>query len=263
MSTMQSVWGISQRLGLAPALSGVYWRVKLAASWWRYRTCVCDVEATFKTTTKSEYLRASTLLGETALVEAFVTELEPADVVWDIGACVGTYACLAATVVTEGHVVAFEPEPTNALRLEENLAGNSPSHRWTVLPVALAERDQSAKLERGVVEPGSGHHFLSPLDEGLPIRARRGESLVANGTPAPTVLKIDVQGAELDVLRGLGTTLDTVQRIYAELHVEKTARYGTSADEVEEFLIEQGFTIMHLGEPTYNRNGVYHVAATR
>lgn len=284
MAATERLWHASQRLGVAPLAAGLYWRARLAANRWRYRTRVGDAAATFRTTTRDEYRRASTLLGERAVVEAFVAALDGTETVWDVGACVGTYACLAATLATSGHVVAVEPEPTNRRRLVANLSANAPNDRWSVEPVALTDRDGPVVLRCGPVEPGSGHHFLEPsatsasdeTDEsaerertdtsspaGVEVAGRRGDSLVADGAPAPDVLKLDVQGAELDALRGLGDVLDRVERVFAELHVEKTARYGTSAAAVESFLADAGFAVARFGTPDYNRTGVYHVVARR
>lgn len=263
MTATERLWRVSLRLGLAPTVSRLYWQTRLAASGWRYQTHVGDVTATFKTTTKTEFLRASTLLGERDVVEAFVADLDGTETVWDVGACVGTYACLAAAASTSGTVVAIEPEPTNRRRLVTNLSTNAPRERWVVKPVALTDRDGLVHLERGTVEPGSGHHFLSPTGRGIDIPGWRAESLVAAGVPTPDVVKLDVQGAELDVLRGFGPVLDDVSRIYAELHVEKSGRYGSNAEEVELFLADSGFDVTRLGAPDYNREGVYHVVARR
>jgi FkbM family methyltransferase len=263
MSTTELLYDASERVGLAPYVSRLYWLMLLRAQDWRCRSRVGDVEVTFRTTGRMEFLRASTFLGERPVLERFLEELGPSEVVWDVGACVGTYACFAANVVTDGYVVAFEPETTNRSRLVTNLAANAPLDRWTTRPVALTDRDESVGFERGAVAPGNGHHHLSPDDHDTTVVGVRGDSLVGTGLPAPDVLKIDVQGAELATLRGMGSLLADVDRIYAELHVEKCKRYGTTADEVESYLVEHGFTITRLGPPRYDRDGVYHVVAYR
>ncbi|MFC5970153.1 FkbM family methyltransferase [Halomarina salina] len=272
MQATERLWHASRRLGVDAVVSWLYWQAKLAAGRWRHHTSVGDATATFRTTTKTEYLRAATLLGEREVVEAFVAGLDGTETVWDVGACVGTYACLAADRLANGHVVAFEPEPTNRARLVANLDANAPETRWTVEAAALTDRDGTVTLRRGPVEPGSGHHYLAPSEPtrtgatdrtSVSVPGRRGDTLVGSGTPPPDVLKLDVQGAELDVLRGLGNVLDGVERIYAELHVEKSARYETSADAVESFLEDSGFALTRFGPPDYNRAGVYHVVARR
>jgi FkbM family methyltransferase len=263
MSTTELLYDASERVGLAPYVSRLYWLMLLRAQDWRCRSRIGDVEVTFRTTGRTEFLRASTFLGERSVLERFLADLNPSDVVWDVGACVGTYACFAAAAATDGYVVAFEPETTNRSRLVTNLAANAPSDRWTTRPIALTDRDQPVGFERGAVVPGNGHHFVSPKEYDTTVVGARGDSLVGPGLPAPDVLKIDVQGAELATLRGMGSLLADVDRIYAELHVEKCQRYGTTVDEVESYLVECGFTITRLGPPQYDRDGVYHVVASR
>jgi FkbM family methyltransferase len=263
MSAVERLWNASRRLGIDSAVAELYWRARLARHRGGYEASVGEALASFEITTKSEYHRATTFLGELSVLEAFVTDLEQAATVWDVGACVGTYACFAASVATDGHVVAVEPEPTNRERLTANLTANASGDRWEVRPVALTDRDGPTRLERGPVHAGSGHHFLSSNGTGIPVPGRRGETLVDAGAPSPDVLKIDVQGAELDVLRGMGRVLDDVERIYAELHVEKCSRYGTTVEKVESFLADAGFDVTHFGAPEYNRSGVYHVTAHR
>lgn len=263
MLTKKLLYDVTQRAGVTPFASKLYWQLILGSHLWRYRARVGDIEVRFKTTTKTEYLRASTFFGEREVLEHFVADLEPSDIVWDVGATVGTYACFAAAAVTDGYVVAIEPEPTNRARLVTNLSMNAPMDRYRVRAVALTDEDGIVQLERGTVEAGRGHHFLSTNGQGIPVAGFRGDSLITPGTPAPNVLKIDVQGAELKVLYGMGDLLDDVERIYVELHVEKCRRYGTTVSEVEAFLVKNGFSITRLGEPDYNRRGVYHVIASR
>lgn len=263
MTAAAAVWRAAERLGVDSSLSAAYWWARLAASGRTTRARAAGVEAEFAATTREEYLRASTFLGEEAVLRAFLADLDGDEVVWDVGANVGLYACFAARALSTGTVLGFEPEAINAERLRENLARNAPPERWRTSPVALWDRDASLALAsegRGV---GSGHHYLSAAGDGPAVACRRGDSLVAEGHPAPDVLKIDVQGAELQVLDGLGDVLDGVRDAYAELHVEKTARYDASAKAVETRLAEAGFELTYFGAPDYDRGGVYHVRASR
>lgn len=231
---------------------------------------VRDRTARFGISTLPERSRVRRLGGERFVLEAFLDDLTGTETVWDVGACVGSYAAFAAQRLTDGRLVAFEPEPTNRNRLEANLRANAPDDRWTVSPVALSDRDGDATLASEIVVAGGGHHYLSDAeavdgegDDERRVETRRGESLVAEGTPAPDVMKIDVQGAELRVLRGMGDVLENVDTIYAELHAEKSGRYGSTAEETEAFLEAAGFSVEPLGDPTNERSGVYLVRARR
>lgn len=253
---------VSKRLGVHEQVRSVYWRLRLARSGWRCRTAMGTARAEFVTKSRSEYERATTFLGEHHVVERLLDDLRSDDVFWDVGATVGTYACLATSVLPGGSVVGIEPEPTNANRLRQNLRLNAPTNRWSVLEVALGDADGRARLASERVEAGAGHHRVVE-EGGSEVLRRRGTSLVDEGTPAPDVMKIDVQGAELDVLRGMGTVLGDVRQLYVEVHIEKCKRYGATSEEVEAFLSEAGFDVQSLGEPNWDRDGVYHIRATR
>lgn len=240
-----------------------YWRGRLLLRRGKATVRVDGTTAEFDVTTRSERRRVDHLGGERPVLRTLLDNLAGTETVWDVGACVGTYACLVARRLSSGRVVAFEPEPTNRRRLRENLSANAPGDRWKISPAALSDVDGSGNLASEFVEEGGGHHYLTESGDGIPVEVRRGESLVAAGTPAPDVLKVDVQGAELRVLRGMGDVLPSVDEVYLEVHPTKAKRYGSSAAEVETFLQEAGYTLDRLGEPTNGRPGVYFLHARR
>ena len=249
-----------ERLG---GVHRAYWRARLGLLAEDGTVRVGGTTADFAVTTRSERRRVRHLGGERRILRALLDGLTGSETVWDVGACVGTYACFTAKRLSDGHVVAFEPELTNRRRLEENLAANAPRDRWDVSPAALSDADGTGTLASEFVEAGGGHHYLIDSDDGIPVERRRGESLLDAGTPAPDILKVDVQGAELRVLRGMGSALDSVNHIYLEVHSTKTERYGSSSTEVEAFLQRAGYSLERLGEPANGRPGVYFLYAHR
>lgn len=259
---------LAARYGVPPVVAEAYWaaeraycRARIAALGGAMDVRVGDETVTFGLSTRMEYRRARDLGGERAAIAALLDDLDGTETVWDIGAGVGTYTCFIASALTSGHVVGFEPEPTNRVRLHTNLTNNAPDDRWTVLPVALADRDGTGTLSSEFVEAGGGHHFLTTAETGRRVRTRCGASLVEDGFGAPDVIKIDVQGAEKLVLDGLGPLLDTVESIYLEVHREKCTRYGTTAEAIESSLRDAGYVLTLLGEPTNRRSGVYLLRA--
>lgn len=254
---------LSNRYGALGAVHRAYWRGRLTVLPEDGTVSVGGTTARFGVSTRSERRRVRHLGGERFVLEELLDGLAGTETVWDVGACVGTYACFLAQRLPEGRIVAFEPEPTNVARLRANLRANAPADRWTVTAAALSDRDGMATLDSEFVEPGGGHHHLTEADGRVQVDVRRGESLVSEGTPAPDVLKLDVQGAELKVLRGMGGSLSAVDRIFAELHTEKAKRYGTTTDEVEAFLADAGYSVERLGGPTNGRPGAYFVRASR
>ncbi|WP_255196468.1 FkbM family methyltransferase [Halorarius litoreus] len=259
-------WDVLERYGVATALRQTYLVLRMWPHGWRYRINVGNSAAEMAVSNWFEYKRVRQLHGERAVLGQLLSDLDGDTVFWDVGANVGVYSCLAASVLPQGAVVGFEPEPNNQARLRENLARNDPECKWHVAPVALWDADAECQLALDFSsefdQVGAGHYYLSDA-EGQEIDCRRAETMIQQGYPHPEVVKIDVQGAELPVLRGFGAALEAVETVYLELHTNKAKRYDTTVEETEQYLREAGFSVTPLGKPSGFRTGVYHVRASR
>ena len=131
-------------------------------------------------------------------MECFREYLRPGSVVYDVGANVGIYTVLACRMVgVEGRVFSFEPSPDNVQRLAENIRVNK-FNNVEIVPSAVSVTDGFATFDseadpcvRKISESGA-----------LRVETVSLDSFVASGKPFPNLMKIDVEGAELDVLRG-------------------------------------------------------------
>lgn len=128
---------------------------------------------------------------------------------YDFGANIGSWTIYLATQLPDATVVALEPEPTTADQLRQNIELNDVTDSVTVeKKVASDEGGQvdihishsSNQATHGLAR--SSHHGR----ETVTVPAARGDKLTAR-YPAPDFIKIDVEGAEADVLRGLQQTL--------------------------------------------------------
>jgi FkbM family methyltransferase len=136
----------------------------------------------------------------------FASAVRPGDTVYDIGANVGFYSLMAARWVgRSGHVVAFEPVPSNLRWLRRHLEVNGVSN---------------VRIEEVAVWHTNGRRrFMETADRVSSHVSERGQftvrtatvdTLMASGRyPPPTHVKIDVEGAELQVLQGARDTLST------------------------------------------------------
>lgn len=194
-----------------------------------------------------------TLEKEHGVLERFCSELQPDDRVWDVGANLGVFTALAADRTPDGHVVAFEPVQTTAERCRENLTLSGVADRATVRAVALGAQDCDVRLAVERDEVGTQTPRVSP-DGRVTVPQRRGDT--GDDLPRPTVLKVDVEGGEVGVLRGLGDRLDGVRLAYVETHDGDV--HDSDADAVRELLSSHGFDIeaIHAGEQTYLRGVV-------
>lgn len=135
-------------------------------------------------------------------------------VLYDVGANVGAYSLIAAAQGAQ--VVSFEPAHQNVYKLHQNILLNKLSEKMIVVPLMLASREALVRL---VVEDRAkgfgGSHSFSAL--GQPANLPGSQAFLAMGLdacmqtfslPAPTMLKIDVDGAESEVLEGASVLLE-------------------------------------------------------
>lgn len=251
------LWNLCKQVGIAPTISTLYWHAILAVHLWSVSVTIRGITVEFATDSRTEYSRVTSLVGEQDVIESLLDDVRESDVVYDIGANIGTHTCFVGKRLESGLVVSFEPMPTNAARLRLNLSANVPVNRWQVTELALSNEDCSGMLAVKSQNYGEGKHALSKDGE-LEIDVFRGETLIEEGRyPAPDILKIDVEGAELQVLEGFGERLADVRIVYAELHHNLSAEYGTSTEEIEGFLRDHGFEVERLSE----RSDAYHIRA--
>lgn len=208
---------------------------------------VAEVTADFRVTSSSERWRVQNAMGERKVLESLVEVINDEDCFWDIGAAVGTYSCIA--FAAGATVVSFEPHPGNRERCKENIQLNG--FNPDVRDVALSDSESTLKLtaDDGV---GSGMHRISPDGE-LVINTVRGDDVNA---PTPDVIKIDVEGHEQSVLRGMESHLRSIRCAFVECHPE----FNVEPKEVERYLQDYGFTTwrLHTG-----RDDAVFVGATR
>jgi FkbM family methyltransferase len=140
---------------------------------------------------------------ERPLVDWLKMFLTPDDVFWDVGANIGAISLIAAKVCRQ--VVAFEPDPRSIAALVRNLQANRIVN-VEVVTAALGAKTgsatlyQSAPLNTGMTSLVEGR---APVVGNTTVRVISADEFVASRTAlAPTVMKIDVEGAEHLVLEG-------------------------------------------------------------
>ena len=140
--------------------------------------------------------------------------VRPGDVVWDVGAHHGYVTlCAAARVGSEGRVHAFEPSARNRRLLQRHVDWNKLGN-VTVLPFALAATEGEARFG------GTGTSKMLALGAGDEmVSMRTADSLVASGEcRPPSFIKIDVEGAEAEVLKAGAALLGPETRLIIAMH---------------------------------------------
>jgi len=160
--------------------------------------------------------------------------LRGGDVLYDVGANVGAYSLIAASLGREAAtVVAVEPSYASYAALCDNVLLNGLEGVVVPLPVVLGEQTGLEALGR-TSEPGAAEHEVG--GEGIAALSLRLDDLVAQfGLPAPTVMKIDVDGAEASILAGGSTTLERPELRSVLVEVDRAR-----GDAVVETLVRAG-----------------------
>lgn len=147
-------------------------------------------------------------------MRCIATLVKPGDVVWDVGAHHGYVTlCAARRVGDTGSVHAFEPSARNRRLLARHVAWNG-FDNVTIHPFALSSYNGTATF--GGTDTSKMLHLGGGTEH---VDVRTTDSLIASGAiPAPTFVKVDVEGAEADLLQGAGDLLRTNARLVIAMH---------------------------------------------
>ena len=192
-------------------------------------------------------------LTEHRELAAMRTLLEPGMVVADVGANVGFYTLEMASIVgSAGRVLAFEPDPFSAGLLERRVA-LAGARNVEVHQLALGERAGQRTLHCSAYNRADNrlhpsHH--EPHTETCAVEMRSLDDLLADrGDRAIDAIKIDVQGAEEEVLLGARATLGRgLKWIWIEFSPEHLRGAGTEPGQLLSLLEGLGMDIFEVDE---------------
>lgn len=176
----------------------------------------------------------------------------------DIGANKGQFALATRALRPQTTIHAFEPLPAAIRRFEKVFAGD---RKTTLHPFALAADEGEVEFHLGSRDDSSS---LLPIGEGqqaayavteagvLRVQTRKLQTLVdLDNAARPVLMKIDVQGGELQVLQGIGD-FSRIDHIYVELSFVELYTGQPLFEEVYSFLEERG----------YRLRGIYNTSFT-
>ncbi len=191
--------------------------------------------------------------SELPVQKALREYLRGGDIFYDIGANIGFFSIIGALLVLpEGHVYAFEPVPQNALRIQMNAQLND-FHHVSVIEKAVADSSRDGELiladhPAGAVLASAG----APPDatHAIAIQLVAIDDLVMkNKLQPPTVVKIDVEGAEIEVLLGMSATIKKFSPVIIyEIDDGEIQKFEEKNRRCEEFLTARGYKIQLLEE---------------
>lgn len=177
---------------------------------------------------------AENLLTKEPDTIAWIDGFAAGDVLWDVGANVGTYALYAAQ--RGARVVAFEPSAANYHLLNRNIALNRLDERISAYCLALSERAGPGHFYLASEHIGdAGNAFGHPTDwRARPFAPSSRQAILGQTIdglldqyelPFPQHLKVDVDGIEDQIVRGAARTLadPRLRSALVELNTERGA----------------------------------------
>jgi FkbM family methyltransferase len=183
---------------------------------------------------------------EPNVLRAVTSSVRPGMAVIDIGAHIGYYTLLFAKCVgLSGRVASFEPTPPNFEVLQKNVQLNNLQNVQT-FPEAVFSRNQEITINVPSGLINSGGASINRMDGATQVRARAItlDSFCASAGFCPDFLKLDVEGAEHDVLMGGRETIAHFRpRMLVELHHFDG---NLAAHPVPDLLTEWGYEIEWL-----------------
>lgn len=208
--------------------------------------------------------------NELPVQEALAHYLKPGNVFYDIGANVGFFTVLAAKLITPtGAVYAFEPVPKNTTYIRQNIALNN-FHNVTVIEKAVFNTTGQGEL---LVPSHPGGAALSTTTTPPDVQYAMTVELISIDnlvfqqklTP-PAVVKIDVEGAEINVLQGMCRTIQEFRPIVIyEIDDEKEEPFKQKQETCDAFLRNLGYQITPLENSYPNTSWIvgHNVATPR
>jgi FkbM family methyltransferase len=206
------------------------------------------------------------LAYEENTARALLANLREGNVFLDVGAHFGLWSVYAASIIGKtGNVLAFEPSPAFAV-LQENALLNS---RIKTFNLGLGAKDGEATFfDQSTATTGSFVDAVTKINEcrypGVAIgrtnvKIRALDSLVAEFCLRPDLIKVDVEGFELEVMRGAENLLRRVRPIVLiEIHPPQLELSGGSDLALMDFLKQRSYEIDVIDR---NPNSLYTILA--
>ena len=223
----------------AKALIPVPWKTFFKRKWQRIRppriklTKFIESGCIFEITTKMEKIRVACYGNEADSIKKVLREIQPGDVFYDIGSCLGLYALHAALL--GAYVIAFEPDPAYRKRLKRNTQINK--LRKSVCIINWAVSDQAGTVTLFTDGLAGNSPSLRRIGTRKSVMVRT--DTIDNGIsrleiPPASIIKMDIEGAEILALRGMKELLSSQSAprlIFIEFHPDFLPQFGSSIEE--------------------------------
>jgi len=179
-------------------------------------------------------------LGKETLLMVLLNNIQPGEVVYDIGANIGLYSLAISSFQLGNVVYAFEPNPETFTKLKANLSLNQTATNIVPLQIAIGNTDSecdfmiSSQHERSSFYMFGASFGNASVKKIVKVNVEKLDSLIEQLLP-PQHIKIDAEGSEANILEGARQTIQKHKpTLYIEPHSteqeEKVCQFLKSID---------------------------------
>jgi len=169
----------------------------------------------------------------------------------DVGTNLGWYTCLASRAMPAGSVYGFEMDELNFALLQKNIAINH-SCNVDVYHAAVTDVPGHTSYMRISANPNPGLQLCAGVRvtasrEIISVKAITLDKFFEDKEVGPDVVKIDVEGAEMKVLKGMeGIMKVKAPKLFVEIHPKKMTNFKYSVQDLVSFLIDTGYQVFEI-----------------
>lgn len=186
-----------------------------------------------------------TKLPEYYEMKYFLKMIESSDVVIDVGAHMGDYSLLASSKITNGKVICLEPSKEALKVLRENVTINNIENKVLIFPNIASDKNGYVNFVEDDVSEISHIDFLEAKKQNIKVKSLTLDSIILSmKIKKIKFIKIDVEGAELKVLKGLEKSLSAGIIDYLLIEVNAFSHnYGVSPTKTINFVKSFGYKV--------------------
>jgi len=178
--------------------------------------------------------------------EKFINSFLRTDSVFiDVGANIGNISLAASTIISDGEIHAIEANFNTFRQLNRNVHINMREHRISTYNLAILDKpgtalisDSFADDQNKIIDNTHDSSLLEVESTSLDVLLKKIHKV--------DFIKIDIEGCELDCLKGSVETLSKTKYVYFEVWDKLTNRYGHKGKDVITFLNINGFKVYEV-----------------
>ncbi len=192
-------------------------------------------------------------IHERSVTEMLIKSLDGSKCFVDIGTNLGWYTCLACTHMPNGTIYGFEMDDLTFSLLKKNIAINN-CNNVEVHNMAVSDSAGEVSYEREINRPNPSFSMnTSATDKSsgrfVSINSIALDDFLESKELNPDVVKIDVEGAEMLVLKGMIQTIKQFKpTLFLEIHPQNILNFKTSTSEIISFLLENNYNVFEIDD---------------